>query len=74
MGKLLVNARASPYRCHSCSAYGIAFICRNQCLNIAVHFENAALRRSGGIDPMRWDEVVGRVAPRDFTADEAVEL
>jgi N,N'-diacetyllegionaminate synthase len=34
----------------------------------------AAKRPGGGISPMRWDEVMGRVAPRDFSADEAIEL
>ena len=37
--------------------------------------ENVTVKRpAGGIDPMRWDEVVGAVAPRDFAADEGVEL
>jgi N,N'-diacetyllegionaminate synthase len=27
-----------------------------------------------GISPMRWDEVMGRNAPRDFSADELIEL
>jgi N,N'-diacetyllegionaminate synthase len=34
----------------------------------------AAKRPGGGISPMRWDEVMGRVAPRDYCADEAIEL
>lgn len=37
--------------------------------------ENVIAKRPGiGISPMRWDEVVGRVAPRDFVADELITL
>lgn len=37
--------------------------------------ENITTKRPGtGISPMRWDEVIGRTAPRDFAADELVEL
>jgi len=37
--------------------------------------ENLTTRRPGtGLSPMRWDEIVGAVAPRDFSADEEVEL
>lgn len=37
--------------------------------------ENLAVKRPGnGISPMRWDEVVGRTAPRNFAADELIEL
>ena len=37
--------------------------------------ENLAVKRPGnGIPPMRWDEVVGRAAPRNFAADELIEL
>lgn len=37
--------------------------------------ENIAAKRPGtGISPMRWDEVVGRVATRDFFADELIVL
>jgi len=37
--------------------------------------QNIAAKRPGtGISPMRWDEVLGRVAPRDFSADELIEL
>jgi N,N'-diacetyllegionaminate synthase len=37
--------------------------------------QNIAAKRPGtGISPMRWDEVLGRVAPRDFSADEMIEL
>ncbi len=36
---------------------------------------NLAVKRPGsGISPMRWDEVLGRAAPRDFAADELIEL
>jgi len=35
---------------------------------------NLAIKRPGtGVTPMRWDEVVGRQAPRDFLPDELVE-
>jgi len=33
-----------------------------------------AKRPCTGISPMRWDEVMGRSAPRDFSADELIEL
>lgn len=33
-----------------------------------------AKRPGTGISPMRWDDVVGRVALRDFAADELIEL
>ncbi len=37
--------------------------------------DNLAVKRPGsGISPMRWDEVIGRAAPRDFAADELIEL
>jgi N,N'-diacetyllegionaminate synthase len=36
---------------------------------------NIAVKRPGsGISPMRWDEIIGRKAPRDFNADELIEL
>jgi N,N'-diacetyllegionaminate synthase len=36
---------------------------------------NIAAKRPGtGVSPMRWDEVIGRKAPRDFAADELIEL
>jgi len=36
---------------------------------------NLSVKRPGtGISPMRWDEVLGRRAPRDFAMDEAIEL
>lgn len=37
--------------------------------------ENIAVKRPGtGISPMRWDDVLGRVAGRDFVMDELIEL
>ncbi|MEQ1742881.1 MAG: N-acetylneuraminate synthase [Candidatus Nitrotoga sp.] len=37
--------------------------------------ENLTAKRPGtGISPMRWDEIIGRTAPRAFTADELIEL
>ncbi|MDC1036194.1 N-acetylneuraminate synthase [Alphaproteobacteria bacterium] len=37
--------------------------------------ENVTAKRPGtGISPMRWDEVVGRVAVCDFSADELITL
>lgn len=37
--------------------------------------QNLAIKRPGtGISPMRWDEIIGRTAPRDFSADELIEL
>jgi N,N'-diacetyllegionaminate synthase len=37
--------------------------------------ENITAKRPGtGISPMRWDEVLGRSAPRNFLADELIEL
>jgi N,N'-diacetyllegionaminate synthase len=37
--------------------------------------ENLATKRPGtGLSPMRWDEVLGRRAARDFAADELIEL
>ena len=36
---------------------------------------NLSVKRPGtGISPMRWDEVLSRIAPRDFTTDELIEL
>lgn len=36
---------------------------------------NLAIKRPGtGLSPMRWDEVMGRKAPRDFAPDELIEL
>jgi N,N'-diacetyllegionaminate synthase len=36
---------------------------------------NITSKRPGtGISPMRWDEVMGRAASRDFVADELIEL
>jgi sialic acid synthase SpsE len=37
--------------------------------------DNVGPKRPGtGISPMRWDEVMGRPAPRDFNVDELIEL
>jgi N,N'-diacetyllegionaminate synthase len=37
--------------------------------------ENITAKRPGlGISPMRWDEIVGRVASRDFSQDELIEI
>jgi N,N'-diacetyllegionaminate synthase len=37
--------------------------------------QNVTAKRPGtGISPMRWDEVIGYVAPRNFAADELIEL
>lgn len=37
--------------------------------------ENVTAKRPGtGISPMRWDEVMGRVAARDFREDELISL
>lgn len=37
--------------------------------------ENITAKRPGtGVSPMRWDEVMGRAAPRDFLSDELIEL
>jgi N,N'-diacetyllegionaminate synthase len=33
-----------------------------------------AKRPGSGLSPMRWDEVIGRKAPRDFLPDEMIEL
>jgi N,N'-diacetyllegionaminate synthase len=37
--------------------------------------DNITTKRPGsGISPMIWDEIMGRTAPRDFVADELIEL
>lgn len=37
--------------------------------------KNMTAKRPGtGVSPMRWDEVLGRIATRDFAADELIEL
>lgn len=37
--------------------------------------DNVAVKRPGtGISPMRWDDVMGRPAKRDFAPDELIEL
>lgn len=37
--------------------------------------ENVTVKRPGtGLSPMRWDEVLGQHAPRDFAPDDLIEL
>lgn len=37
--------------------------------------QNITAKRPGtGISPMRWDEVIGRIASRDYSIDELIEL
>ena len=37
--------------------------------------QNITAKRPGtGISPMRWDEVIGCSAPRDFSVDDLIEL
>jgi N,N'-diacetyllegionaminate synthase len=37
--------------------------------------QNLVVKRPGtGLSPMRWDEVLGRPAPRDFAPDDLIEL
>ena len=37
--------------------------------------DNLTIKRPGnGVSPMRWDDVIGRVAPRDFAANELIIL
>nr|WP_242518803.1 SAF domain-containing protein [Halochromatium roseum] len=37
--------------------------------------ENVTAKRPGtGLSPMRWDEVMGRIARRDYTIDELLEI
>jgi N,N'-diacetyllegionaminate synthase len=37
--------------------------------------ENLTAKRPGtGVSPMRWDEVMGRTATRNYGADEMIEL
>ena len=37
--------------------------------------DNVGAKRPGtGISPMRWDEMIGRPAPRYFSVDELIEL
>ena len=36
---------------------------------------NLAAKRPGtGLSPMRWDEIIGRKAPRNFAPDELIEI
>lgn len=49
--------------------------CRNIQAGELFTAENIAAKRPGtGISPMRWDEVIGKVAQRDFSTDELIEL
>lgn len=37
--------------------------------------DNLTTKRPGtGLSPMLWDEVIGRISPRDFSEDELIEL
>ena len=37
--------------------------------------QNITTKRPGtGISPMRWDEIIGRVAQRDFEIDELINI
>lgn len=37
--------------------------------------QNLAVKRPGsGLSPMRWDELLGKKASRDFSHDELIEL
>lgn len=37
--------------------------------------ENLTVKRPGdGINPMRWNEIIGRIAKRDFVEDEKIEI
>lgn len=37
--------------------------------------QNLTIKRPGnGINPMKWDEVIGQIAPRDFKEEELIEL
>ena len=52
-------------------------IIAKQCIKAGESFtaENLTTKRPGtGISPMRWDEVIGNTAKRDFEVDELIEL
>ncbi|OQA19817.1 MAG: N,N'-diacetyllegionaminic acid synthase [bacterium ADurb.Bin363] len=37
--------------------------------------ENITVKRPGyGISPMRWDEIIGKIAGKHFTIDELIEV
>ena len=37
--------------------------------------EDLVVKRPGtGISPMKWDEIIGTIAQRDFSKDEAIEV
>jgi sialic acid synthase SpsE len=49
----------------------------NREIKAGEHFtaENISIKRPGtGISPMEWDKVLGRVAKRNFLADELIEI
>jgi N,N'-diacetyllegionaminate synthase len=48
--------------------------CRIRAGEIFSEMNIAAKRPGTGLSPMRWDEVIGRKAPRDFAPDEPIEL
>ncbi|MBQ3605510.1 MAG: hypothetical protein II990_04570 [Muribaculaceae bacterium] len=35
--------------------------------------ENLTVKRPGGISPMRWDEIIGTPATRNYLPDEMIE-
>lgn len=48
---------------------------RNICKGELFTEENMTVKRPGnGISPMRWEEVIGKMAPRDFKEDELIEI
>jgi N,N'-diacetyllegionaminate synthase len=37
--------------------------------------ENITIKRPGiGISPMKWDNVIGKIAPKDFIEDDLIEI
>ncbi|MES2719734.1 MAG: N-acetylneuraminate synthase [Pseudomonadota bacterium] len=53
------------------SLVAATYICKGEIFSA----DNLAIKRPGtGISPMRWDEVIGRPAPRDFAEDELITL
>lgn len=48
---------------------------RRICAGDSLTADNLTTKRPGnGISPMRWDEVIGRIAQRDYAEDELIEL
>ncbi|MFT7388537.1 MAG: N,N'-diacetyllegionaminate synthase [Candidatus Endobugula sp.] len=48
---------------------------QNICKGEVFSDKNITAKRPGtGISPMQWDEIIGRVAPRDFSEEELIEL